>query len=83
MEETKAGCARPPGGASPPVQASAGGQGEQEARKEAAMSVRAGQKAPDFEATAWFEGKFQRMKLSDYAGKWILLCFYPGDFTFV
>jgi len=84
MEETKAGCASPPGGASPTVQAPAEGQVEREVRKEVAMSsVRAGQKAPDFEATAWFGGKFQRMKLSDYAGKWVLLCFYPGDFTFV
>ncbi len=22
-------------------------------------------------------------KLSDYLGKWVALCFYPGDFTFV
>ena len=47
------------------------------------MSVRVGMKAPDFEATAYLDGDFQNIKLSDYAGKWVTLCFYPGDFTFV
>lgn len=52
--------------------------------KEAMMSaVRVGQKAPDFEASAYFEGGFKNIKLSDYAGQWVVLCFYPGDFTFV
>ena len=47
------------------------------------MSARVGMKAPDFEAAAYFEGDFKNIKLSDYAGKWVTLCFYPGDFTFV
>jgi hypothetical protein len=47
------------------------------------MSVRVGMKAPDFEATAYVDGDFTNIKLSDYAGKWVTLCFYPGDFTFV
>ncbi len=47
------------------------------------MSVRVGMKAPDFEATAYVDGDFENIKLSDYAGKWVTLCFYPGDFTFV
>jgi alkyl hydroperoxide reductase subunit AhpC len=29
------------------------------------------------------KGKFLNVKLSDYAGKWVLLFFYPADFTFV
>lgn len=45
--------------------------------------VRVGGKAPDFEAPAYHKGKFVNIKLSDYSGKWVLLCFYPGDFTFV
>jgi len=45
--------------------------------------ARVGQKAPDFEATAYVDGGFKNIKLSDYAGKWVTLCFYPGDFTFV
>ncbi len=52
-------------------------------RKEATVIARVGQKAPDFEAPAYYRGTFTRVKLSDYLGKWILLCFYPGDFTFV
>jgi alkyl hydroperoxide reductase subunit AhpC len=45
--------------------------------------VSVGKKAPDFEAPAFHEGKFKKIKLSDYLGKWAVLCFYPGDFTFV
>jgi hypothetical protein len=52
-------------------------------RKETIMSVQVGQKAPDFTAPAYFKGGFSTVKLSDFAGKWVLLCFYPGDFTFV
>ncbi len=47
------------------------------------MIARAGQPALDFEATAYQEGGFKPVKLSDYKGQWIVLCFYPGDFTFV
>ena len=47
------------------------------------MTARVGQKAPDFNAPAYFNGSFTNVQLSDYFGKWILLCFYPGDFTFV
>jgi peroxiredoxin (alkyl hydroperoxide reductase subunit C) len=45
--------------------------------------ARVGQKAPDFEAGAYFGGGFKKVRLSDYAGKWVVICFYPGDFTFV
>ena len=45
--------------------------------------ARVGQKAPDFEATAYVDGGFKNIKLSDYDGNWVVLCFYPGDFTFV
>jgi peroxiredoxin (alkyl hydroperoxide reductase subunit C) len=46
-------------------------------------TARIGQTAPDFEATAFIDGGFKNIKLSDYLGHWIALCFYPGDFTFV
>ncbi len=52
-------------------------------RKEPSMTARVGQKAPDFTAPAYYKGSFGPVKLSDFAGKWVLLCFYPGDFTFV
>jgi peroxiredoxin (alkyl hydroperoxide reductase subunit C) len=51
--------------------------------KEMIMTARVGQKAPDFEAPAYYQGGFKSVKLSDYLGKWVLVCFYPGDFTFV
>jgi hypothetical protein len=52
--------------------------------KEVKMSpVRVGQEAPDFEASAYLNGGFKNVRLSDYRGRWVVLCFYPGDFTFV
>lgn len=45
--------------------------------------VRVGGKAPDFTAMAYTKGDFAELRLGDYAGKWVLLLFYPGDFTFV
>jgi hypothetical protein len=45
--------------------------------------ARVGQPAPDFEAVAYYEDGFKPVKLSDYSGKWVVVCFYPGDFTFV
>lgn len=51
--------------------------------KEPRMTARVGLKAPDFEAGALMDGTFKNIKLSEYLGKWVVLCFYPGDFTFV
>lgn len=45
--------------------------------------IKVGKPAPDFTASAFYKGKFVDVSLSDYKGKWVLLCFYPGDFTFV
>ena len=42
-----------------------------------------GKEAPDFEASAYVDGGFKNIRLSDYRGQWVVLCFYPGDFTFV
>lgn len=39
--------------------------------------------APCFEAPAWFKGDFKTLKLSDFKGKYLVLFFYPLDFTFV
>lgn len=47
------------------------------------MMAQVGKPAPDFEASAFIDGGFKNIKLSDYKGKWVVLCFYPGDFTFV
>ncbi|NLB23148.1 MAG: redoxin domain-containing protein [Clostridium sp.] len=45
--------------------------------------IKVGQQAPQFTAPAFHEGKFIDVNLEDYKGKWVVLCFYPGDFTFV
>ncbi len=51
--------------------------------KEEQNMIMVGQKAPDFVAPGYQKGEFVNVNLSDYLGKWVLLCFYPGDFTFV
>src|SRR3990167_8469326 len=40
-------------------------------------------KAPEFSTDAVIGGDFKQIKLSDYKGKWVVLYFYPLDFTFV
>jgi peroxiredoxin (alkyl hydroperoxide reductase subunit C) len=52
-------------------------------KEEIKMIARVGKPAPDFEASAFIDGGFKNVKLSDHKGKWVVLCFYPGDFTFV
>lgn len=47
------------------------------------MSIQVGQIAPDFTATAVIDQEFKMLKLSDYLGKYVVLFFYPLDFTFV
>ncbi|XP_077992024.1 peroxiredoxin-like [Glandiceps talaboti] len=39
--------------------------------------------APNFEGMAVVNGEFKSIKLSDYKGKYLVLFFYPLDFTFV
>ena len=82
MVENKEGCVKPSKG---PIIVKPEGTGmAQSASKEVSMTqARVGKPAPDFELIA-FQGKgFKNIKLSDYKGKWIVICFYPGDFTFV
>ncbi|MBI3190474.1 redoxin domain-containing protein [archaeon] len=45
--------------------------------------VRIGEKVPDFEFDAYQNNEIKKIKLSDYRGKWLVLVFYPADFTFV
>lgn len=45
--------------------------------------VKIGQKVPDFEVEAFHNGGVRKVRLSDYAGKWVVMIFYPADFTFV
>ncbi|KAG9335936.1 hypothetical protein JZ751_003493 [Albula glossodonta] len=46
-------------------------------------NAKIGQPAPEFQATAVVDGQFKDIKLSDYKGKYVVLFFYPLDFTFV
>ena len=45
--------------------------------------LRVGMQAPDFSATAVVDQEFIDIKLSQYRGKYVVLFFYPLDFTFV
>lgn len=45
--------------------------------------LRVGQPAPEFTTTAVVDREFKTIKLSDYRGKYVVLFFYPLDFTFV
>jgi len=83
-EEVAVGCARPTGGpvGDPPPKKEAARQEQPQPQKEGTM-IKVGQKAPDFTSPAYHKGKFINIKLSDFLGKWVVLCFYPGDFTFV
>ena len=45
--------------------------------------LRVGQMAPDFSATAVVDQEFKEISLSQYRGKYVVLFFYPLDFTFV
>jgi peroxiredoxin (alkyl hydroperoxide reductase subunit C) len=45
--------------------------------------LQVGQPAPSFTATAVYDQEFKLIRLSDYLGKYVVLFFYPLDFTFV
>jgi len=85
MSEMKDGCVMPAMGPILPesVDESAASKVKSQ-EKEIKMVAKVGKEAPDFEANAFIAGVgFKQIRLSDYKGKWIVLCFYPGDFTFV
>jgi peroxiredoxin len=42
-----------------------------------------GQPVPDFMLDAFQAEEIIKLSLSDYRGKWLMLLFYPADFTFV
>lgn len=83
MAEESAGCARPTGAqvGEPVPKETLKTEQAGETRKMSEVNV--GTKAPDFTAPAYYRGTFTNVKLSDFLGKWVMLCFYPGDFTFV
>ncbi len=81
-KEFKPGCERPK--ASMVATASAEEQVlPSDVTKEVQSMIKVGKPAPEFSAPAFYQGKFVNVDLAEYKGKWVLLCFYPGDFTFV
>jgi len=85
MPKLKDSCVKPARGPIAPAIDSAAPAGTTSQSQEVSkMLARVGKEAPDFEATAFVRDEgFKPIKLSDYRGQWIVLCFYPGDFTFV
>jgi len=81
MADEPIGCARPTGTqVGKPVQEDILVTEKKESKM---TTAKVGAKAPEFQAPAYYRGAFTTVKLSDFFGKWLILCFYPGDFTFV
>ncbi len=45
--------------------------------------VKIGHKIPEFELSAYHNNDIKKIKISEYKGKWLVLLFYPADFTFI
>jgi peroxiredoxin (alkyl hydroperoxide reductase subunit C) len=45
--------------------------------------IKIGQEVPDFEIEVFHNDEIKKVKRSDYKGKWLVILFYPADFTFV
>ena len=83
MPEAKDQCVQPAKGPILPGSEESAKEGVKQQQEVRKMTAQVGKPAPDFEASAFIDGGFKNIKLSDYRGQWVVLCFYPGDFTFV
>jgi peroxiredoxin (alkyl hydroperoxide reductase subunit C) len=83
MPEVPEGCATPSPGPISSVGPEKSSNPKEIQQEEPMEKARVGKPAPDFELTAFIGDGFKNVRLSDYKGKWIVVCFYPGDFTFV
>ncbi len=79
-EVFKPGCQRPTIKKAAPAAAETIEVSEKEVNS---MLPKVGKAAPGFTAAGFYQGKFMNFELKEFLGKWVLLCFYPGDFTFV
>lgn len=81
MSDIPEGCVTPSEG---PISSEQATQPTETQTKEVFMErAHVGKPAPDFELIGSIGNGFKKFRLSDYKGKWIVVCFYPGDFTFV
>ncbi len=80
-EEFKPGCQRPEIAKKPAEPESE--RPTSDVKEEKKQMIKVGKPAPDFTAPGYYQGKFMNFSLSEYKDKWVILCFYPGDFTFV
>ena len=83
MAEQRESCVKPSRGPLGISKADTGELAQTVKREDVAMTAKVGKPAPDFEASAYIDGNFKNIVLSDFKGQWVVLCFYPGDFTFV
>ncbi len=51
--------------------------------KEFVSQVKVGEVIPDFEFEVYQKDETKAMKFSDFRGKWLVVVFYPADFTFI
>lgn len=84
-EKFKLGCIRPTNNTeeSSENQAESSKQNEMSLKGEDQIMIKVGKAAPKFTAAAYHNGEFVNISLDEFKGKWLVLCFYPGDFTFV
>ncbi len=54
-----------------------------ERTKDFTSSVRVGELVPDYEFEVYQNDEIKTMRFSDVRGKWLIVFFYPADFTFV
>lgn len=83
MKEVKAGCGIPMDSAEVKEEPKINGEQQKNTLKEEQNMLMVGKPAPNFNAQAFYKGKFVNVSLEEFKGKWVYLCFYPGDFTFV
>ena len=83
MPEVPEGCATPSPGPITSVEPENSPTVKEMVKEKPMERARVGKPAPDFELTAFIGEGFKNVRLSDFKGKWIVVCFYPGDFTFV
>ncbi len=83
MAKAKDGCVKPAKGPIGIPRTESVESGNPNTPQEVIMTAKVGKPAPDFEVNAFIDGGFENISLSKFKGEWVVLCFYPGDFTFV